>query len=105
MSVETLIASKDSPPVGLLDTLVESFLRHLRAVGYAERTLSKKRSIGASFVRWTSCKQVLVENLNESHIAAFVKRAPQEQKVRRLAVLRAFLSFLRLEAGVPASAR
>ena len=105
MSVETLIASKDSPPVGLLDTLVESFLRHLRAVGYAERTLSKKRSIGAPFVRWTSCKQVLIEDLNESHIAAFVKRAPQEQKVRRLAVLRAFLSYLRLEAGVPPPAR
>jgi site-specific recombinase XerD len=62
MSVETLIASKDSPPVGLLDTHVESFLRHLRAAGYAERTLSKKRSIVASFLRWTRFKQVLLED-------------------------------------------
>ncbi len=107
MSVETLIASKDGPAVGLLDTHVESFLRHLRTVGYAERTLSKKRSIAASFVRWIRCKQVLLEDLNESHIAVFVKRSPRRRKGRatfELAVLRPFLRYLRLEAGIPAPA-
>ena len=103
MSVETLIASKDGPPVGLLDTHVESFLRHLRAAGYAERTLSKKRSIVASFLRWTRFKQVLLEDLNESHLAAFVKRSPRRRKGRatfELAALRLFLKYLRFEAGV-----
>lgn len=105
MSVNTLIESKDGPPVGLLDTHVESFLRHLRAVGYAERTLSRKRTIAASFVRWTKRKWVALKDLNESHVAAFVKRLPRRRKVRvafELAALKPFLGYLRLEAGVPA---
>lgn len=102
MSVDTLIAPKNGPQVGLLDTHVESFLRHLRAVGYAKRTLSRKRSVATSFVRWTRREQIVAEDLNESHIAAFVKSSPREQKVYRLAMLRAFLDYLRLEAGVSA---
>ncbi len=107
MSIDTLIESKDGPPVGLLDTHVESFLRHLRVAGYAERTLSKKRTIAASFVRWTKGERVAVEDLNESHVVAFVKRSPQRRKARvtfELSILRPFLGYLRLEAGVPAAA-
>ncbi len=105
MSVDTIIVSKDGPPVGLLDTHVESFLRHLRAAGYAERTLRKKRTIAASFVRWTKRERVAVKNLNESHVAAFLKRSPRRRKARvtfELAILRPFLGYLRLDAGVPA---
>jgi len=107
MSVDTLIASKDGSLVGLLEAHVESFLRYLRAAGYAERTLRKKRSIATSFVRWTRRTQVLVEDLNESHVAAFAKRVHGRRKsgvTFKLAVLRLFLGYLRLEAGVPASA-
>ena len=53
-----LLASQDRWPRGLGDTHVESFLRHLRAAGYAERTLRKKRSVAASFARWTRRTQV-----------------------------------------------
>jgi site-specific recombinase XerD len=103
MSIDTCLASKDGPPLHLLDTHVESFLRHLRAAGYAERTLRKKRSIAASFARWTRRAQVAVEQLDESHITAFVERSPRRRKTRmrfELAALRPFLRYLRAEAGV-----
>lgn len=105
MTVNTLIESKEGPPVSLLDTHVESFLRHLRAVGYAERTLSRKRTIAAFFVRWTKRERIAIKDLNESHVAAFVKRSPRKRKARvtfELAALLPFLRYLRLEAGVPA---
>ncbi len=104
MSVDTLIESGNGLSLGLLETHIESFLKHLRAAGYAECTLRKKRPIVASFVRWTRRKQVSVENLNESLIAAFEKRSPRRRKARvalEMAVLRLFLGYLRPEAGVP----
>jgi integrase/recombinase XerD len=98
------VTSEGSRPSGLLDSHVESFLEHLRAEGYAERTLRKKRPTVSSFVRWTRHKQVAVENVNESSIAAFVERLPRKRKARvrfEQAVLRLFLNYLRLDARVP----
>jgi hypothetical protein len=49
-------------------------------------------------------EQVAVDDLNESHIVAFVGRSPRRGKgqVRfELATLRAFLQHLRTKAGVP----
>jgi site-specific recombinase XerD len=88
----------------LLETHVVSFLEHLRAAGYAERTLRKKRPVVASFAGWTRQKQVADENLNESCIATFVGRLPRKRKTRirfELGVLRPFLKYLRLEGRVP----
>lgn len=107
MSVEARIASEHGPRLGLLETHVESFLEHLRAAGYAERTLRKKRSIAASFTRWSRRRQVAVQDLNESHVDAFMKRSPRRRKARvrfELAIVRLFLGYLRLEAGVPTPA-
>ncbi len=104
MSVETLIESKDGPPVGLLDTHVGLFLKRLRAAGYAERTLSKKRAITESFVRWIRREGGIVTDLDESHLAAFVNRSPERKIIRinfELAGLRPFLKHLRQEAIVP----
>lgn len=104
MSVETFIESKDGPPVGLLETHVELFLKRLRAAGYAERTLSKKRTITESFVRWIKREGSVVTDLEESHLAAFVNRSPERQIIRinfELAGLRPFLKHLRQEAVVP----
>lgn len=94
----------DGSPLDSLDTYVESFLTHFHAAGYAGRTVRLKRSIAASFARWTTREQVTVDDLNESHIVAFVGRSPRRGKgqVRfELATLRAFLQHLRAEAGVP----
>ncbi len=104
MSVETFIESKDRPPVDLLDTHVELFLKRLRAAGYAEQTLSRKRTIAESFVRWIKREGVVVTDLDESHSAAFVKRSPEREITRvsfELAGLRPFLKHLRQEAVVP----
>ena len=104
MTVDTVLASKDSRLRVELDTYVESFLRHLRTVGYAKRTLCGKRTIAESFARWTRRQQIAVEDLKESHIAAFVERSGQRPKARaacELAVLRSFLDYIRAEAGMP----
>ena len=104
MTTDSFLASELGPPLYLLKTHVESFLGQLRASGYAERTLSKKRWIATSFVRWTRRKRLAVQDLNESHVTAFVKRSPRRRKARvafELSVLRPFLGYLRLEAAVP----
>jgi site-specific recombinase XerD len=103
MPVHTPVASQEGPSSGLLDTYVESFLSHLRAAGYAERTVRKKRLIADSFVRWTRRKKFAVEDLGDAHVTAFTKRSPRRRKVRvrsELAVLRLFLEYLRREKQV-----
>jgi site-specific recombinase XerD len=107
MTTNTFLASEDDPPMSLTDTHVGSFLQHLQAAGYAERTLRSKRSIAVSFVRWTRCEQISLEVLNESHMIAFVERSPRRPKgqVRfELAALRPFLGYLQAEAVVPVRA-
>lgn len=104
MATNNILASEDGPRRGLCDTYVDSFLTHLRAQGYAKRTLRKKRWIAASFARWTMRKDLALDDLNESHLAAFVKRSPRKRKARvafELSVLKPFLTYLRAEAGVP----
>lgn len=109
MSVDTLVASEDSPPLGLLDSHVEPFLRHLCALGYTEGTVGKKQRIVASFARWTRHQQIAVEELNESHAVAFSTRSRRRRRkaslALELATLRPFLDHLRLQAGMPAPAR
>jgi integrase/recombinase XerD len=106
MKTGRLFPSQDGPSPGLCDIHVSSFLTHLRAEGYAERTLRKKRAIAASFARWTVGKQFAVDDVNESLLAAFVERSPRRRKTRinfELATLRPFLKYLRAEAGVSPS--
>ena len=49
---------EDGTPESLLDNHIEPFLKHLRAAGYAERTLRKKRTVARAFARWTRRKQI-----------------------------------------------
>jgi integrase/recombinase XerD len=103
MKTGNLFASEDGPFEGLSDTHVSSFLTHLRIDGYAERTLRKKRSVAASFARWSVGKRLAVSDLNESHLASFVERSSERTRARvnfEMAALRPFLKYLRAEAGV-----
>ncbi len=98
------IASEEGPGLGLCDIHVGSFIAYLRAQGYAERTLRKKRSVAASFARWAVRKQFAVNDLNESHLSAFVNCSPFKRKARvkfEMAALRPFLKYHRAEAGAP----
>ncbi len=102
--IDPFLTSVDGLSLGLLDTHVESFLLSLHAMGYAERTLRKKRSVAESFARWTRSEQVSLEHLNESHISGFLERFPQMRTVRsafELTTLKPLLEYLRAEAGVP----
>lgn len=104
--MKTAIAflSSSSPNKELLDSLANSFLTYLRARGYAERTLRKKKSVVASFLRWTMKKQFTVDELNESHLSAFVNQVPQRKETRikfEMSALRPFLKHIWAERGTP----
>jgi integrase/recombinase XerD len=84
------------------DEYVELFLRHLRAAGYAERTLRKKRWALRSLVRWAQRKGIVVADFHDRHAAAFLARSSGRAKdfvaVQRRAV-RQFLRFFRSGTG------
>jgi site-specific recombinase XerD len=94
---------EDGTPERLLDDHIEPFLKHLRAAGYAERTLRKKRTVARAFARWMSRKQIVLDDLDDSHSAAFVARSPRRRmayvKFER-AVMRLLLEYLRSQAGL-----
>ncbi|HEY6302967.1 MAG TPA: tyrosine-type recombinase/integrase [Terriglobales bacterium] len=67
-------------PSILLDNHIEPFLQQLRAAGYADRTLRKKRTVTRAFARWATRKRITRDVLNEGHIAAFLARSPRRRK-------------------------
>lgn len=82
----------------LLDDQIEPFLKHLRAAGYAQRTLRKKRTVARAFARWMRRRQIAIDDLNDGHIAAFVARSPRNRKAHvkfERAVLRLWFEYLR----------
>ena len=102
------IPLEDRQASGLLDLHVTSFIDSLRAAGYAEHSVVKRQSVAKVFVRWTRDEQVAVADLDESHVAAFLKRAPERAKDRMAlegAALQLFLRHLRDEGEVPPPAK
>jgi len=98
------IPLEDHQASGLLDIHVVSFVHSLRAAGYAERSVVKRQSVAKVFVRWARDEQVTVADLDESHIAGFLKRLPKREKDQMAlerAALRLFLRHLRDEGEVP----
>ena len=94
---------KDVMPESPLEDHIEPFLKHLRAAGYAERTLRKKRTVARAFARWTRRRQIVGNDLNDGHIAAFVARSPRNRKARvkvERAVLQFWFEYLRGYAGL-----
>jgi integrase/recombinase XerD len=94
---------EDGTPEIPLENHIESFLKHLRAAGYAERTLRKKRTVARAFARWTRRRQIAVSDLNDGHIAAFAARSPRKRKAHvkfELAVMRLLFRYLRGYAGL-----
>jgi len=98
-----LIQSKleGGTPDNLFDGHIEPFLKHLRAAGYAERTLRKKRTVARAFARWMKRKQTAVKDLNDSDLATFVARSPARRKAyvkHERAVMRLLFEYLRSQA-------
>jgi len=99
----TTPTSEGGTPGSLLDNHIEPFLKHLRAAGYAERTLRKKRTVAKAFARWARRKQIAGDDLNDGHIAAFASRSPLNRKAHvkfELAVMRLLFEYLRGYAGL-----
>jgi integrase/recombinase XerD len=99
----TTPTSEGGTPGSLLDDHIEPFLKHLRAAGYAERTLRKKRTVAKAFARWARRKQIAGDDLNDGHIAAFASRSPLNRKAHvkfELAVMRLLFEYLRGYAGL-----
>jgi integrase/recombinase XerD len=96
------MTTEDETPPCLLDDQVEHFLENLRNAGYAERTLRKKRSVARAFARWAKRKRIATDDLNDSHVTAFVTRSPRKRKARvkfELAAMRLFFDYLRPAAA------
>lgn len=103
MTTGTVVAAKDCLLQGEIDTYVVSYLKHLRTLSYAKRTLCGKRTIIVSFAEWTKRQQVPVKDLQEPHIVAFVDRSGRQSKARgtyERAALRPFLGYIRAETGM-----
>lgn len=89
-------------PTGLLDTHITGFLTHLQTAGYADRTRRKKRPVAKAFAHWMERQRIALHELNDAHIAEFVRRAPRKRHARvkrEQAVLSQLLSYLRQGAG------
>jgi integrase/recombinase XerD len=95
-------------PAWLLESHIAEFLATLRAAGYSERTLKKKKSVVTAFARWSQRKRIQLHDLSEQIVAAFLGRSPETRKTRvqfEKAVLRLLLNYLRHSAGVAGSAQ
>ena len=93
----------DGTPESLLGYHIEPFLKYLRAAGYAERTLRKKRTVARAFARWMRRKHIAVNSLNDSHIAAFVARSPRRRKTHvksELSAMVLLFEYLRGHVGL-----
>lgn len=104
MRTDIFTALEEAPFKDLLSSHIEPFLNHLRAAGYAERTLRKKRTITIAFARWMKAQQIAKDDLSEAHMMAFVERSPRRSRTRvkfERGILRLLLTYLRAEAGVP----
>ena len=101
--MKTTDTIEDDVSGGLPARHLEAFLEQLRLARYAERTLSKKRRVLTAFARWVKSGTIALASLDESAIAAFVKRstgAPVARVQFEGAVLRLLLAYLRRQAEV-----
>lgn len=105
MSVNVVPSGSGS--AGLLDIHVAGFFEHLRAAGYAEGSLGKRRSTLCAFVRWTKRVRLSVEDIDESSAAKFLRRTSRNRQSRvavERATVRLFVAYLRQAAGFPCTA-
>ena len=87
----------------LPENYIEHFLNYLSAAGYAERTLRKKRSVTTALARWMKRKRITADDLDASHIDAFVVRSPGKRKDhvnRERAAIRLLFRYLRSATGL-----
>jgi site-specific recombinase XerD len=90
--------SEKHEPSGLLDRAIASFLNQLQTAGYAKESVRNKRTVVRTFADWLRRRHITVDLINESHVAAFLKRTPGTPPPRltyKHAALSGFLKYLR----------
>jgi integrase/recombinase XerD len=108
LTTNTHSTSEQGEPTGLLDAQVTAFLGALRATGYAEPTLKKKRFVAAAFIRWVRQNRIDPRQINETHAADFLTRSRRTSKDRlklEKSVLRLLFEYLRRDSGASFSPR
>lgn len=91
-------ATVTTPDLGQPTLHVDAFLEDLRGTGYAPPALASRRSIITGFFRWTAAQGVGIRDLDEPHLAAFLKqRPPRADAQKERATLRRFLGHLRAQ--------
>ncbi len=104
MTTNTQKKAEAREPDWLLDSHIAGFLAKLRAAGYSERTLKRKKSVATAFIKWSQRKSIRLHELNEQVVAAFLGRS-RERRTSRVPIeksaLRLLLDYLRHSAGVP----
>jgi len=98
----TAKSSEVAPLINPLQLHVDSFVNQLYDKGYAPQSVSNKRSIIMAFARWNQGKRTFIDDLNEDHLLAFLKRRPPKPaSAAEMRALRQFLAHLRIERGLP----
>ena len=81
---------------------VELFLHQLRAAGYAEHTLGRKRFALRGLAQWAEGKGITITDLRDRHVAIFLKRSSGRVKdfvAGQRRAIQQFLRFIRSATG------
>ncbi len=98
----TANSSEFAQPINPLQVHVDSFVNHLHSKRYVPQSVAIKRSIITAFFRWNQSKRLFIDDLDEDHLSAFVKRRPPKPaSAVEMRALRQFLTHLRIERGLP----
>ena len=98
MNTTTPATVQEHEPGGPLDGAIASFITQLQTAGYAKESVRNKRTVVRTFADWLQRRHVSGQAINESHVAAFLKRKPGTLPPRlkyKHAALSGFLKYLR----------
>jgi len=96
---ESRLPPSGDPP----DARIESFVERLRMEGYASESIRVKRLIASAFVLWARRRDLPVEECDEFHVVAFIRRREHrstDRVVDERASVRLFLRHIRGQEGV-----
>jgi site-specific recombinase XerD len=76
VNTSTPTTVQEPEPRGPLDDAIASFITQLQTAGYAKESVRNKRTVVRTFADWLRRRHISGQAINESHVAAFLKRKP-----------------------------
>ena len=95
--------ARHRPGPGPLGPHLDSFTKHLVALGYARKTRGSQLPLVRAFDRWMARHDVSLTDLDEGVVQAFLRAAPGRQRRDGQPTLRHLLTHLRLQGVIVAS--